>query len=178
MRKITNEDISRWKNNTIDLAISLGYKKEILDQILKITMFENLGGFPPKGNWYGWCMYSFPQPRIAVYECNVTSFFDYEKIKEALEYDGMPINVIDSIINHLKKVSLEDFFEVYNQSGMDHELIGHLYHYINDEDHSEKAASLLQIEFAKHRKSKAWKIILQIMPIILGYHKNVDELKG
>jgi len=176
MRKITEKDIGRWKTNTVELAPKLGYEK-ILSRINNVK-FYLCPGFPPVGNWYG----SFIYPEIRVYECNLSTEYlnksDSDIIKKELKKKGMPETDIDEIMRMLCSVSPEDFFEVYNQSGMDHE-IGHLYNYIagRANDDEEKAASKFQIEFAKERNTNAWKCIRKIMPKVLAYHKNIGKLK-
>ncbi|MCF6149797.1 MAG: hypothetical protein E3K37_14170 [Candidatus Kuenenia sp.] len=81
----------------------------------------------------------------------------------------------DEIIDKLRPVAPEDFFEVFNQSGMDHEAMGHLYHHIDGLDCSEKAAALLQIKFAHARNSPSWNLIREVMPAVLGYQINNTE---
>ena len=82
----------------------------------------------------------------------------------------------------MKSISQKKFFEVYNQSGMDHEIMGHLFHYLKGVRHDEEISVKIQIKFAKYRAKKIggkkWKEILKIMPMILGHHKNIDELKN
>lgn len=91
----------------------------------------------------------------------------------------MPNNIIQKVMLAYRQVLPEEFSEIYNQSGMDHELIGHAYHYLKNEDCDESIAVKEQLKFSQARanSSKSWKIITEIMPVVLGYIKGIDELK-
>ncbi|MBM4053704.1 MAG: hypothetical protein FJ264_03310 [Planctomycetes bacterium] len=176
MRKITLSDVNRWKKNSFELALRLGYKQKILSSVLHTARYSVLPGYPPEGNWYGWCKYHPSHPEIAVYEYNLsTHFSESNVIKSALLKKGMPSAQADEIINKLRPVSPEDFFEVFNQSGMDHEAIGHLYHRMDGQDCSEKAAVRVQIQLAHERRYLAWELIREVMPAVLGYQFNIAE---
>jgi hypothetical protein len=60
------------------------------------------------------------------------------------------------------------FQEVWNQTGMDHELIGHLYNRYNGGRSDELAGVKTQLRFAAHRAKKDpyWALGLTIIPII------------
>ena len=62
---------------------------------------------------------------------------------------------------------------------MDHGLIGHLYNGIAGKRNDEVAAVEMQILLAKERsiEEKNWARIFEAMPRVLGYHKNIAELK-
>ena len=174
--RITQRDLKRWKDNSIQLAMTLGYDQTLLNSIDKNTKLTLIRGLPPEGNWYGWCMYG--NQEIQVYHRNLSTE-PREILIAAMQSKGIPIEAITQIMKAYDSMEKEAFFEIYNQSGMDHEIIGHLYNYLTKQDHSEKAASIVQIDFAKVRSktSPAWASILKIMPIVLAYHKGIDELK-
>ncbi len=174
---ITKRDLERWKNNSIQLAMKLNYDPQVLDFIDKNTQLTLIKSLPPKGNWYGWCRYD--DQEIQVYHRNLSTE-PREILIAAMTSKNIPAEAITQILKIYASMEREAFFEIYNQSGMDHEVIGHLYNYLTKQDHSEKAASLTQIEFAKVRgkTSPAWTSILTIMPIVLAYHKGIDELKS
>ncbi|MBW2968743.1 hypothetical protein KY314_01340 [Candidatus Woesearchaeota archaeon] len=176
--KITSKDLLRWKENSLKLASKKGCDPKILNFIKQNTLFMLIESLPPKGNWYGWCIYDDKQPEIIVYHRNLSTE-PIEMAIAALQADGMPDTEIGHIIEMHNKIGEEAFFEIYNQSGMDHEVIGHLYNHLNKAKHDERAAVYTQIDFAKDRSksASAWKLILEIMPIVLAYHKDVDELK-
>jgi hypothetical protein len=57
-------------------------------------------------------------------------------------------------------------WEVWNQSGMDHELIGHIYNFYADSDHDESGARRTQVEMAEYRGKNSffWRIAAKIEP--------------
>ena len=179
MRAITQKDIDRWKLNTIETAIKSGYDKKLLNWILANTRFAVLPGPPPDDNWFGWCHYDSKHPEIEVYSRNLSTE-GFEIGEMAMLSQGMPKKVVEDVMRVVRKLSEDEFYEIYNQSGMDHEIIGHLYHWLSNQPHSEEAASKLQLKFASARSAKysGWKVILRVMPVVLGYHKNIDELKS
>ena len=93
----------------------------------------------------------------------------------------MNSQTIEHIMNIYSSMSQAAFFEIYNQSGMDHELIGHVYNFLAGQDYGEAAAVNIQLQCAKARSGilfgRNWRRILTIMPIVLGYHKGLDHLK-
>lgn len=175
---ITHHDLVRWKNNSLELAHKLGLDYKILDSIDKNVKLTLEKGLPPEEMWYGWCI--FHKNEVIVYSKNLSTE-DINTVMVALRAKGMPEKFIQEIIEVYNKVTPPDFFEIYNQSGMDHELVGHLYNYLAGEDHFEKAAVETQINFARERIGlvfgKNWARVLEIMPKVLGYHKEIDELK-
>ena len=177
---VSSHDLKRWKDNSIKLALKLGLDKNIIDFIDKNTKLKIISGLPPKGMWYGWCMYDNKNPVIEVYSKNLSTE-DISVAIASLKSKGLPQKLIDEIVEIYNEIGKPEFFEVYNQSGMDHELIGHLYNHLKGLSHDEKAASKTQIMFAKARSGlligRNWKKILKIMPIVLAYHKGIDELK-
>lgn len=68
------------------------------------------------------------------------------------------------------------FSDIANQSGMDHELIGHMGNYLAGRNHGERDACVTQHKMAKYRSKKSfkWKIISKTIPLIQKYHRDVD----
>lgn len=60
------------------------------------------------------------------------------------------------------------FQEVWNQSGMDHELIGHIYNFYAGLGHSEPDARKTQVEIARHRGEDGflWKLATLAEPAV------------
>ncbi len=69
-------------------------------------------------------------------------------------------------------------WEVWNQSGMDHELIGHIYNFYASQEHDEPGARKTQVEIARHRgrDSFVWRMAAAIEPAarkFQGYRNRV-----
>jgi hypothetical protein len=175
MVSITKKDLERWRDDSLSVASELGYDKNTLKEILVKSKLSILAGFPQSGIFFGYC--NFAKYEIQVYENNLSTSFDFNFIKSLLKEKGMPQKVIDIVMKSLESITPREFFEVFNQSGMDHELIGHLYNEMAKQDSGEETSVYVQIEFAKARSGRAWEVIRNIMPVVLGYHKNIDELK-
>ena len=179
VKTISESELFKWMENSLKIALELGYDKKILEFIRKNTVLRLVKDLPPKGYWYGFCFYDKQKPIIEVYHRNLST--ESKDIgKYALKQKGMSDSMIEDVMKVLDVLG-DDFYEVYNQSGMDHEIIGHLYNHLSGLDHFEKAAVKTQIEFAKIRSGglhgNSWKLILKIMPKVLAYHKGIDELK-
>jgi len=177
---ISPHDLDRWKKNSINMALKLGFDKNTLEFIDKHVKLTNINTFPPPGMLYGWCKYDKKNPLIEVYYRNLSTETS-EVMQFAMKSRKLPDKLIEEIMYVHNQIGTNNFFEIYNQSGMDHELIGHLYNFLLEKNHDEKAAVSIQILFAQKRSGiifgKNWRRILKIMPKILGYHKNIDELK-
>jgi hypothetical protein len=100
-----------------------------------------------------------------------------KEILSELRREGVPEKYVLGIAGALTAFPRRSIFEVYNQSGMDHELIGHAYNFIAKKDSGERSAVETQILFGKHRGSKLqfanlpWKLVFQLAPVILQAHK-------
>ena len=179
--EINKKYLERWKNNSLKLAIKIGLNKDTISFIENNVKLKLIKRLPPSGNWYGWCIYDEKKPVIVVYSRNLSTE-SISTITLALKQKKIPQELIDKIIKIYNQVGKMNFFEIYNQSGMDHEIIGHLYNFLEKQKHGEKAAVNIQLLFAKKRSGnfsgKNWKRVLEIMPIVLGYHKGIDELKN
>jgi len=71
-------------------------------------------------------------------------------------------------------------WEIYNQSGMDHELVGHLYHMLGIfSDPRESTALETQEEMAKHRakENPDWIEISELIPIFAKTRLGEKKLK-
>jgi len=177
--RITRNDLVRWMENSIELASISGYDKNILNFIKENTKLTIDPILPTKiGVWFGWYHHDEKEPEIMVCHRNLST----EPIELGISVfraDGMPEETIEQIIKVYNELGRDAIFEIYNQTNMDHEVIGHSYNHFNNTKHDELAACNTQIEFAKVRSksSKAWKTALQIIPVILAYRKGIDELK-
>ena len=69
-------------------------------------------------------------------------------------------------------------WEIWNQSGMDHELIGHIYNFYMGLEHDEPGARKTQVEMARHRgrDNFLWRMAAVIEPTVRkfqGYRNRV-----
>lgn len=175
---ITKEHLLQWKENSLRIARKLGYDQSVLDFLEEKLLLEVNSRKIPSGMWYGWAHYDRKSPFIEVYQRNI-SCQSVPEIVDDLRSKGVPEKTIKRVKAFLLIVPRRVFFMAFNQSGMDHELIGHLFNYLAKRDHGEEAAVKVQIEFAKARRGLLfhklpWTIIAYFAPIILYHHKK-DE---
>jgi hypothetical protein len=87
----------------------------------------------------------------------------------------MPEKLLNEVMAAYSSISKEKFFEIYNQSGMDHELIGHGYHHFKNLDCGEETAVRTQLKMAEARAKgdQDWKRITEVMPAVLSYLKGI-----
>ncbi len=118
MRSISQDDLGRWRNESLRVANMPYSDYHILDFLRKvpITLIPKYGGQMLYGR-----AYSEPA-KVEVYQTNPSKTFSARN------------------------------WELYNQSGMDHELIGHLYQMLGlMPDCRESTALRVQEEMAIHR---------------------------
>jgi hypothetical protein len=176
--EIENKHLIKWKKKSLEIARKLGYDPNILNLLDKNLVLELNNSKIPKGMWFGWAHYDDKYPKIEVYTKNL-SCEDIPNILNELRAKGVPDKTVWWVAKLLRIVPRKIFFSIYNQSGMDHELIGHLYNHQADKKHNERAAVDVQLEFAKARSGwlfhrLPWKVISYFAPIILHHHKK-DE---
>ena len=194
--KITETDLRQWRNNSLETARKLGYDSALLDKMRSeahvwVTVEDRMEG--TAGIWYGRCLYDPGQsflgmglPRgqrkliwVQVSPQNISTAPE-EVVHRELQNIGIPQQTLENIMTAYRSVPREEFFKIFNQSGMDHELIGHGYHYLHDEeDHGEERAVRTQLAFAGERAktSEYWNVIREIMGPVLGHLKGIKELK-
>jgi hypothetical protein len=182
------DNLQRWKQNSIELALELGYDRQIKDPSLgyELSVFDFIEKtklklseeMPPIGIWYGYTYFSPRKAAVKVHYRNLSTE-SLESVRTALEFTGLNEEQINNIFEIYENVGKDKFFEIYNQSGMDHEIIGHAYNYFIGQDYDERAAVNTQLELARARseQDKDWAVITEIMPMVLGHHKDLDELK-
>ena len=168
---VTYADLKRWKKNSLELAKKLGYKKEILGFMENKVELRLLSGMP-KGRHLIYGHTNIARSKYAeyytvmVYALNI-SCLPEEALVKVLKSMKVPPVKIDYMIKTINKIGKKKFFEIFGQSGMDHELMGHAYHIIERNDNSERTALNVQIKFAKARASgvleREWGIALKLM---------------
>jgi len=170
--KIIQQNLLQWAKDSIVQAIKLGLDENVLTGILAKTRFTILSGLPSNGLWYGRALYSEP-PEIQIYEQNMTTE-SLAYTQSQLSSKKVPQNIAAPLLSAIRLIPQGIFFELINQSGMDHELIGHIYNYQARLAYDEQAACETQIKLAEARGGifkPHWKVIAALAPIILSYHK-------
>ncbi len=138
--KITQQDLERWKENTLAVAKDLSLDENILTMLsdVPVEIIPGYSGF----NFYGWSHYEIPNDykttRVEVYETNPSRYFP------------------------------KALWEIWNQSGMDHELIGHIYNFHAGLEHNEPNARKTQVAMARHRgkDSYLWRMAATLEPVV------------
>lgn len=172
---IREQDLVKWKKNSLKIARKLGYNKSLIDFLDENVILKVNTDRIPQGMWYGYAHYSKENPVVEVYSKNL-SLETTENIISDFKSKGIPKKTLDTFALFHKIVPKRIFFDTYNQSGMDHELIGHILNHMDNKDAGEKAAVEVQIKFAKARSGWLvhkwpWKVISKVAPIILYHHK-------
>ncbi|MCK4422203.1 hypothetical protein KAW48_10430 [candidate division WOR-3 bacterium] len=177
MIEIKPHHLKRWKANSIEVARKLGYDEsllEFLDEHVKLKInYSKI----QKGMWYGFADYDEKCPVVEVYSKNLSCESIHLIFKE-LRNKGVP-GVFALVVAFLLVIApRETFFNIYNQSGMDHELIGHIYNWLSQKNHDEKAAVKTELDFIKARRGWfphkcPWNVFSIFAPKILYYHKKV-----
>lgn len=180
---ITQSDLERWKHTSLETAIELGHDVALLDKMRDSKVASvGISSDRPANMlvWYGYCLHGMDPASVAirVLPKNISNG-SYEQIAYGLHFLGIPRESIASIREHLEQIPPNAFPELFNQSGMDHELIGHGYNYLKGLAHDERDAVAMQLELAALRAetSEHWRIIRNVMAPVLGYLKNIEELK-
>lgn len=180
---ITQPDLERWKHTSLETAIELGYDAALLDKMRDSNVASVVINSDKPAEmvvWYGYCLYNMDPASVAirVLPKNISQS-SYEHISFGLYFLGMPRERISWICEQLEQIPPNAFPELFNQSGMDHELIGHGYNYLKGLAHDEREAVAMQLELAALRAetSEHWRIIRTVMAPVLGYLKNLEHLK-
>lgn len=144
--RITHDDLHRWKRDSISVALASGLDKDVLEYIDKSVELSVRHG------------HSYPR----FFGCAKILFRDGKTPEETIK---IPLEVLVYEINPSARLPYS-LREVYNQSGMDHEFIGHVYNSAAGLPCNERAAVKRQMEFAYYRagKNNLWKAALVLMP--------------
>jgi len=176
---ITLPEATRWRDNAVALARELGYDNTVLDKIVTdvpLHMYD----INPLGKplLYGFAQYVDPV-HIGILQENLSTVEEERTtaLRLFLGFMGVDHSERGRIIGVFENIPPDDFYEIFNQSGMDHELIGHMYHFLKGEEHGERVAVDTQIKFAEARKHlQYWPEVLEIMPTIMKKWKSLDDL--
>ncbi len=171
--RINEGKLAQWRDNSLRVARDLGYNQELLENIRDKVKLEVTESTRLENVWYGVCY--FDQRKISVLRENITTQ-PLNRIIETVIKAGVSEDKIPFLNRIIKNVGMVKFAEITNQSGMDHEIIGHMYNFLAGQPCDELAAVKTQLEMAKFRSedSLEWEEVLKIMPLILSCHKSVD----
>jgi len=178
----------KWRDNSLSLARKLNYDPNILNKTKVKTLWDTINpdNLPStlSGNpiLFGFCRYGPTHCLVEVPEINISTYSREERTRvlgPMLKAIGVKETDIEKIRRTLEEVSNSQFYEIFNQSGVDHELMGHAYHFFADHPYGETAAVETQIRFAEERAKNdpSWKTILGVMPKVLGHLKGIEKLK-
>lgn len=180
---ISHSDVNRWKKNSLEIALKLGYKINIVRTLEDTKVFLE-GGFPTGSNLYGVTVVDddkkekgLPPRYILIYKQNISTagrVFLEQVLERILDQDELR-----QVMEIYDQLGEANFFELFGQNNMDHEIIGHMYNYLDGQDSGEKAASLTQIKFAEYRSRHGfsknhWKLLLKVLKVVLRKHKGID----
>lgn len=169
---ITWDNLTYWKQNSIDIAKELRLLEDsVLEELKNANLCINTKK-RPEGICYGFAHYDAKE--IEIYSQN-PSTEGLSSMLSLLKEDGMPQSKIKDFINSISRIPDKKAFEIFNQSGMDHELIGHLGNYLSNKEHNETAASAIQKIMAEYRGKidPVWNLVIELIPIFQKYHRNV-----
>lgn len=155
---ITQNHIEKWRKNSIETAGEMKlFPGDVLDDLAKARIFI-INDSPPEGAWYGRC-----------FRYNVQTFLADSIIHSREARVGVYENGVGRFLPGQAG-------EIFNQSGMDHEIIGHAANYISYLPSQEKEACIAQKKMADFRANSdsGWKIYAKALPRILKFHRNVE----
>lgn len=176
--EITLRLLKKWKKNSIKTARKQGYDPKILDFLDEKTELHINEKEIPKGLWYGYTVYG-EKPIIVVFSKNLSCKPVTAIYKELIE-NGVPKKEATRFTDIIRLTPKGVFFEIFNQSGMDHELIGHQYNYLAGKESDEPAAISTQLELAKARSGLltpqkiAWKLVSLLAGVIIKTYRKKD----
>lgn len=135
--KIKQEDLERWRSNTLKVAQALSFPETIVRMLKRVELKvipEDSGR-----RFYG--LADCWNHKIFVYQSNPSKY--------------LPTNLR----------------EIWNQSGMDHELVGHLGSYLMRKPCEEQDACTIQRRFIVERSKESglWRVAKIVEPAVTGF---------
>lgn len=181
--KIINEDLAeKWKNESINTAKEMNlFSENIIKELERVPLLI-LYEYPPKDlneifGHVGTYFYNpskdiiIEGPHISIYYKNYSNSFD--EFFGLLKKKGVYDSEIEKKIRNL--LSEDDIFEIYNQSGMDHELLGHIGNKLIGKNGDEKDACVTQYVVANYRgkTNKKWEFAAEFIRYFQTKHRGV-----
>ncbi len=166
--RINPKKLDRWRGDSIQTAGNMEIlERETLSELENATL--NVNKKPrPESVFYG--SSDCEGKEIEVYSKNFSQ--KKKKIPKMLKERGFPRNEVRNISKLLKEIPKKEFFHIYNQSGMDHEIIGHMGNYLEGNEYGQKAAFETQRAMAEYRgeHDENWELMAGLIPIVETLH--------
>jgi hypothetical protein len=167
--EITQQYLEELKQDSINTAKAMElFDSNVLNHLRNETVVEVDYSERPKGNWYGQTICG--ANLITVFDKNLSTLkiskLDNSELATMLKEDNFIPEVIPQVIQVLRKVPKELVFQLFNQSGMDHEILGHLSNYLAKKDWGEPAARQTQYDVAVFRSTQdpSWDLMVNLLP--------------
>ena len=169
-----SKDLKRYKAKSIDTAIEMKLFDDRIYERLGKSLIVLKHEKMPSNIEYGQANYE--KNIVSVYSENVSDHIS--DIGHVLEYMGVSREDKCFCKNCISEMGEEKFREIFNQSGMDHELIGHIGNHAAGKSHGEYSACKTQFSMAEQRaKDDAdWSAGAEMMSKILPHHKKIPEI--
>jgi len=155
-------------NKLNDVGIQIIYKPIPEDGNIIFGYAESGGFYLDKGQLV------FKQPMVYVYHKNYSTF---DKFFNLLKKKGLYSSELEKMIRNL--FTEEDLFETYNQSGMDHELLGHIGSWLSDKKGDERDACIVEHQVAIYRgkENEKWRYAAKFIPIFQEKHRRIPLIE-
>jgi hypothetical protein len=166
--EINDKKLENWKQDSIETASEMNLiNSHEVDGLSEISLNVNRTK-RPENMFYGFCDYK--EKSVQVYHKNLSQ--KKKKIPKYLRKRGLPKEQTRQIGKLLEEIPKAEFYNIYNQSGMDHEIVGHLGNYFAGKDCSEKSAFSTQKQMAEYRGKEDinWRMASKFIPFVEKIH--------
>lgn len=173
--------VNQLKDESIMTAEEMAlFPKNVIDELYD-TKIEILKGWPELDELIfgiatcGYHFYSTDDIRfekvVQVYEHNYSESFD--AFFGLLKRKGVYSKELERTIR--ENFTEEDLFLIYNQSGMDHELLGHIGSKLNGLAGDERDACVIEYQVAGYRgkRDRRWAIAAEVTPLFQEKHRKI-----
>jgi hypothetical protein len=177
---INYNDVEKWRNNSILTAADMNlFPKDILNELKEVPITIIDEPLPKDLTLiYGFVSTYFFQDGKRIYKVNIfhenysKSFDDFFWL---LKQKELYSSELESLIRRL--LTQEDLFEIYNQSGMDHELLGHIGNRLIGKKGNEEDACITQYKLAEYREQNddIWKLVAEFIPLFQEKHREIPK---
>jgi len=184
--EIDLESVKKWKEESIKVAKEMNlFSDDIINDLKTVEIQLLPEPLPEDGNIiFGHAEGSgfyldkssnqlvFQKPKVCVYHKNHSSSFD--EFFNLLKKKGVYSSKLDRMVRNC--FTEKDLFEIYNQSGMDHELLGHIGSWLSGKKGDERDACIAQYQTAGYRgrESKKWEYATKFIPLFQEKHRKIS----
>jgi len=184
--EISPELAKKWKEESIRGAKETGlFSDNIINELKSVEIQVLYEPLPEDGNIiFGYAEYGgfyldkssnqlvFQKPKVCVYHKNHSSSFD--EFFNLLKKKGVYSSKLDRMVRNC--FTEKDLFEIYNQSGKDHELLGHIGSWLSGKKGDERDACIAQYQIAGYRgrESKKWEYAAKFIPLFQEKHRKIS----